>query len=290
MGFKLRKGAFMTWLRRAALTALTLVIGIGLSGVPTASADSAVKPKKSAITVSGAGFGHGRGMSQYGAQQAAKKGLKYSAILNFYYAGTSLTKLSGSKTLRVWITSDNDNSLHVKPASGLRVRDSANRSYVLPTGSKYVRWRITLSGGKRVLSWRNSAGTWVKVKGTKGLDPKRAWYFENTKSNRVTVVLPTGATTYRGKIAARVVSGKLRTVNHVSIQNYLRSVVPAEMPAYWHTEALKAQSVAARTYAEVPCEPCRQEGVRHLRQHCLPGVQRHFGGVPHQQCRGNRNG
>src|SRR5207244_8240418 len=38
-------------------------------------------------------------------------------------------------------------------------------------------------------------------------------------------------------------------VNVLPIEDYLKGVVPAEMPAYWGVEALKAQAIAARTYA-----------------------------------------
>ena len=37
-----------------------------------------------------AGFGHGVGMSQYGAKLLAEEGLDYTAILAHYYPGTSL--------------------------------------------------------------------------------------------------------------------------------------------------------------------------------------------------------
>ena len=38
-------------------------------------------------------------------------------------------------------------------------------------------------------------------------------------------------------------------INHVAIDQYLRGVVPAEMPSSWPAEALKAQAIAARSYA-----------------------------------------
>lgn len=41
----------------------------------------------------------------------------------------------------------------------------------------------------------------------------------------------------------------IRPINSINIENYLRGVVPAEMPALWPKEAVKAQAVAARTYA-----------------------------------------
>lgn len=43
--------------------------------------------------------------------------------------------------------------------------------------------------------------------------------------------------------------GMFDVVNHVMLEDYLRSVVAAEMPKAWPVEALKAQAVAARTYA-----------------------------------------
>lgn len=53
----------------------------------------------------------------------------------------------------------------------------------------------------------------------------------------------------RGDITVRVSSGKLLVLNNVEIEDYLRSVVPAESYASWPLEALKAQTIAARTYA-----------------------------------------
>jgi len=59
-----------------------------------------------------------------------------------------------------------------------------------------------------------------------------------------------GARQYRGVIELGRFGGSgLTAVNVIDIEEYLWSVVPAEMPAGWHPEALKAQAVAARTYA-----------------------------------------
>ena len=55
---------------------------------------------------------------------------------------------------------------------------------------------------------------------------------------------------YRGEFLLTSSSdGQLLVINILDIEDYLRGVVPAEMPASWHEEALKAQAVAARTYA-----------------------------------------
>ena len=45
-------------------------------------------------TLSGSGYGHGIGMSQYGANEMAKRGCGYEEILLHYYTGVTLTDIS----------------------------------------------------------------------------------------------------------------------------------------------------------------------------------------------------
>jgi len=52
-----------------------------------------------------------------------------------------------------------------------------------------------------------------------------------------------------GETIIRVWRWALRRVDRMPLEEYLRGVIPAEMPASWPMEALKAQAVAARTYA-----------------------------------------
>ncbi|MEY4431269.1 MAG: hypothetical protein RLZZ533_1205 [Cyanobacteriota bacterium] len=54
---------------------------------------------------------------------------------------------------------------------------------------------------------------------------------------------------YRGRLQLRLEGNQLQVVNHVPLETYLASVVGSEMPASWPQEALRAQAVAARTYA-----------------------------------------
>jgi len=53
---------------------------------------------------------------------------------------------------------------------------------------------------------------------------------------------------YRGYLRVRLTTTAM-VINHVAVDLYLRGVVPAEMPASWPVEALKAQAIAARSYA-----------------------------------------
>ncbi len=236
--------------RRALLSVgLAAALAAGTVGAATpASADTAVAPKSGSITIEGAGWGHGKGMSQYGAYGAASKGLDYAEILAFYYSGTTLESLPGGNTVRVLITGDTDNALHVRPVAGLRLTDSAGARLTLPTGSRYTKWRITRSGEKRVLAYRSNTGKYVTYK-TK-LTPTRVWYFDNPKTGTVRLEMPSlSIRTYRGKLSMRLSGSGTRTINTVAMEDYLRSVVPAEMPATWSAHAVRAQAVAARTYA-----------------------------------------
>lgn len=54
---------------------------------------------------------------------------------------------------------------------------------------------------------------------------------------------------YRGIFIIKNINGQLVLINKLEIEEYLRGVVPAEMPSSWEYEALKAQAIAARSYA-----------------------------------------
>jgi SpoIID/LytB domain protein len=232
--------------RAAAAVAAGIVLAAG--GAVEARADEPVAPVNSAITVTTLGWGHGVGMSQYGAYGAAKSGLDYAAILAFYYPGTTLDQ-AGPATLRVWIKDDADGQLNVVPAAGLRVKDGDGKVKVLPVkASKYTQWRVQRSGSKRLLYYRNAKGRWVKY--NPKLNAKTLWRVYNPKSKTVQVVLPSGSTrTYRGKLQLSFSGSSAITVNRVGLEDYLRGVVASEMPPNWSPEALRAQAVAARSYA-----------------------------------------
>jgi stage II sporulation protein D len=54
---------------------------------------------------------------------------------------------------------------------------------------------------------------------------------------------------YRGSLILHRARGGLMVVNRLPLDEYVQGVVPSEMPASWHPEALKSQAVAARSYA-----------------------------------------
>jgi SpoIID/LytB domain protein len=209
-----------------------------------AVADSSTTPRSGSFHISGAGFGHGWGMSQYGAYGAAKRGLSWQRILAFYYPRTTRSKLPSTGTIRVWVTADSDGSLTFKPASGATVSDGS-KSYRLPSGSVYDYWRISRSGAGYKLAYKSSGGSW-KSRST-GLGTG-TWKVTST-GGALRLVLPSGSTRgYRGALSLIKRGSSGRTVNTVSMENYVRAVVPSEMPTSWHPNAVRVQAVAARTY------------------------------------------
>jgi len=197
--------------------------------------------------IHGRGFGHGHGMSQYGAQGAAKQGLSTRQILRFYYPGTKVGNVRGP--VRVLITENIGQPTKIVARPGLEVRDLATGTTtdVPSTGraSRATRWRMSGdgSGGTRV-SYRTTAWhVWRTLKGN--------GEFRSTGAP-LTLVLPEGRVTYRGTLRSMAPISRSThriTVNRVSLERYVRGVVPLEMPSSWRPAALRAQAVAARTYA-----------------------------------------
>jgi SpoIID/LytB domain protein len=230
-----------------ATVALTLLSTASLlSPTAAAVADTAVAPTSGSFTVRGSGFGHGHGMSQYGAYGAARKGLTWKQILAFYYPKTDLTSMPTGTRIKVWLTADHDDDLRVKPAAGLRVSDTSGHSYVLPTGPAYSAWRISRSGSGYRLSYRTGAGAFQTQR--TGLSTS-TWSFSSS-AKVLSLVLPSGGTKqYRGSLALVKRGSGGRTVNTVLLEDYVRAVVPAEMPTSWLPDAVRVQAVAARSYA-----------------------------------------
>src|SRR6478672_5573199 len=94
-----------TALAASAAAATVVLAGLGHAAAATV-APSLTVPNKATLTVDGRGFGHGRGLSQYGAEGAARQGLSAAKILRFYYPHTAAGTFRG--TVRVLISSDTD--------------------------------------------------------------------------------------------------------------------------------------------------------------------------------------
>lgn len=203
-----------------------------------------VKPN-STIVVDGKGYGHGKGLSQYGAQGAARQGLSYREIVEFYYPGTSWGTVRGQ--VKVKISRNTSSDLVVRSRDRLRVRSvAAKQTWMLPDNGADL-WRLKTNRKNRtVVQFKRDGARWKRWKAFKGVGQFGA------AGRPITVVTATGDVAYRGRLRAaapRRGSRVRETVNLVSMENYLRGVVPLEMPASWHPEAVRSQAIAARTYA-----------------------------------------
>jgi stage II sporulation protein D len=214
-------------LRSILLTTLLLAV----SAVPAQAA--------SRLTVRGAGFGHGVGMSQYGALGFAQHGASYRDILAHYYTRTTIAKLSEPSQVRILL--DSGNSVRVRGVSAVVGAKSLD-----PAASYRA-----VSGGPGLVSLRAASGAEVgryqaplRLQGAGG---------QFTLLGRQANGVRDGS--YRGVLEVSPSPSGLMAVNAVDLESYIRGVVPAESPSAWPAEALKAQAVAARTYALTTRKP-----------------------------------
>jgi stage II sporulation protein D len=185
------------------------------------------------FTIRGAGFGHGVGMSQYGAMGYATHGWDYKRILGHYYTDTSIGVLDEPRTVRVLLQSVSGSASFTgaSRAGGRKLTPSATYSVRGRAGGQV---QLLKANGREIATFiaplRVTGPGPVTLKGTSGYARRD------------------GA--YRGALEFRPGTfGGINAINAVDVDDYVQGVVPLESPASWPAEALKAQAVAARTYA-----------------------------------------
>jgi stage II sporulation protein D len=183
---------------------------------------------KTTLTITGAGWGHGIGMSQYGAKGYAAAGKSYRFILGHYYTGTQLGRLDSNPDVRVLLASGRSIAVAGVERVGGNLVDPA-QTYTLVAG----RQGVVLRKGKRDLYTGPAVAVQPPLGGT----------------------LLLGGSRYRGSVEFSPVGSSVRAVNVLGLEDYVRGVVPRESPSSWPQEALKAQAVAARTYAIADAAP-----------------------------------
>ncbi|MFD4993422.1 SpoIID/LytB domain-containing protein [Cellulosimicrobium cellulans] len=241
----------MRWSGRLAgvATVVALLVPVGFVAPATAVTtvvERATIPGTGNITLAGRGYGHGIGMSQYGARAAASQGVGYQTILDFYYPGTGRATIANTG-LRVLLMADTDDDVRFVASSGMTATDGNGATRALAiSGASVSQWRIVRTSAG-MAAYGLVSGTW-RAAGS----AMRAPVTVSATAGTIRLIRPDGTQReYRGSLRAidDGASPNLRTVNVVSMESYLRSVVPAESPASWPADALRAQSVAARTYA-----------------------------------------
>ncbi len=242
--------------RRALNAALALSLLASLFVAPVSA--GAAYPS---FQFTGAGYGHGIGLSQYGSKGWAEHGKTGSWIATYYYPGS---KIGTADTRTMYVNLDADanyrstssgyNSGYTRSTWRIRpgfVGGKLKINGVERPDSTYT-FTATTSGGSPAMKVTNSGGTVIGTyTGTLLVEPA------STSQWLLQVVDASGAfdhtyVRYRGRMQVRVnSSGKLKLLNKLSMSEYLKGVIPRETPASWHIEALKAQSIVARSYAYV---------------------------------------
>jgi stage II sporulation protein D len=177
-------------------------------------------------TVKGRGFGHGVGMSQYGAYGYARAGKDYPSILAHYYRGTTLSQAGGPRIVRVLLdVSGGDVGFSGASSACGQALDPA-RTYQAGRSGGSVKLRS--SGGRSLAD----CGRKLRAAG----------------AGRVTIA----GVAYRGAleiVPTESNAGSLNVINAVPVDQYVKGVIPNESPPSWPQAALRAQAVAARSFA-----------------------------------------
>ena len=207
----------------------TLPHALAVALAALACAAALAPPAKAGVSwvVHGRGFGHGVGMSAYGAYGFALEGKDYRYILGYYYRGTSLGTLTGPRVVRVLLDISAGDVGFSRATSACGVSLDPARGYEAHrTGSAVV---LRSSGGKRLAS----CGRKLRAAG------------------RGTIEIA-GVGTYRGALETVPTEsdpGSLNVINALALEQYVKGVMPNEVPPSWPVEELKAQSVAVRSIA-----------------------------------------
>jgi stage II sporulation protein D len=196
---------------------------LGTTTATTAATTTTAAAASTAPTVlafTGHGWGHGLGLSQWGAYGYAKHGWTYDRILAHYYSGTELGEATIA-TVRVLVSSGKAATL--SSTAPWTVTDAAGAKTALVPGA------LKLGAAMRVPA--------------AAAPPEPPLTFTSKQP------LSVNGRAYRGKLVASVDGKTISVVDTVGLEQYVKGVVPAEMPSNWAPEALKAQAVAARSYA-----------------------------------------
>jgi SpoIID/LytB domain protein len=228
---------------------LALALTFGL--IPGAPSPGAKAYPSDSVGIEGHGWGHGRGMGQYGALGYALAGWDWPTILGHYYSNTVDGGIGNPGLFVRLLRLDDHDTIVFDPTGTARVNGAgARRAYM-----------VRLVGANSFAIWASDdcAGGptgWQQI-ATNTAGPIT---ISSLASDGVSSVLQTcevgGNKRYRNDIVVADSGAGQRTLNGVLMDNYLRGVVPAESPASWASlgggsgmNALRAQAVAARSYA-----------------------------------------
>lgn len=235
-----------------------LIFLIALAVSTPASATAVQTPVD--FKLSGAGYGHGVGLSQIGARAKAIAGETSTAILNYYYKDVIIAPIDDSKILRVNIghllstariasasagatiqifNGDIGDTQDVVPLAIVPVRSSLNFSIL---GSTVVPSVVV---GKKTTSLPRNRIFTVRWSGTRYLSGPDA--VVSLTHSSLTSRYRYGQMQFRA-VKASTLGYRLEITNSVRLADeYLWGI--SEVPSSWPAAALEAQAIASRTYA-----------------------------------------
>ncbi len=227
---------------RAAAIGAALAFVLGLTG-PAVTAEAATVP--ATFTFSGSGWGHGLGMSQYGAYGQALEGRTATQILEHYYNPATVATTTQNPELRVQVLAG-VTTVTIALAAGGTYRLALPGGTYLPVSGSVT---FAISGSNVTTT---VAGKTYSRADEFPLEWSGTRYLVGSGTGLVTVPganAGTGGVTYRnGRLLIGVLAGKLNVVNSVRLNTeYLYGL--AEMPSSWPSAALQSQAIAGRTYA-----------------------------------------
>jgi len=237
--------------RLAAGVIAAAVLGAAGAAVPSVIAAPAAGADSN-VTLVGHGFGHGRGMGQWGAQgYAAMKGWTSAQILDHFYGGTVPGTIDENEIVSVRLMGQEGRDLVVTSGApfnvpGIGQVDAGRGVRIHWTGTEFQMFvAYTYCNGDEVPGYNPiyPGGAITSTVADPGNDINRM----------LTICNEDGAghnVSYRGSLRYLLDSGAVHAVNDVTYWQYLRGTVPRESPSSWSPAALEAQAVAARSYAK----------------------------------------
>ncbi|GAA1255156.1 SpoIID/LytB domain-containing protein [Oryzihumus leptocrescens] len=243
-----RPGVRRSRLVGAAVVGAALALGSLVTAGSARASEVYPRPYTGVITVAGHGWGHGHGMSQYGAFGAAQQGLTWQQIIGFYYNNAPVISI-GNPTIRVQLSAPATATTTVTADSSLAASFGSGHTGTMSLVTKEGNGNTIAA--YRVANLGNGTAALQYV-----LSDWKTWKTWKTDPAQINISSSAGALTttssgvYRGELRG-IVSGSssLTSVLALSMDNYLRRVVPSESSASWPLAALQAQAVAARSYA-----------------------------------------
>ncbi|HYZ93196.1 MAG TPA: SpoIID/LytB domain-containing protein [Actinomycetota bacterium] len=185
----------------------------------------------------GLGWGHAVGLSQYGSLEQAKDGRSWKTILTTYYKGASIGTNDVPSAVRVLLAGAVP---QVTVEASSRFSFTSGGTEVAASPGKDGRWIVRQQPAGRFTIYRpNGLPAGAAVSGPVKINYE-PW-------STILTVLETNARYRWGKLELAATGDKIRVIGDLPLERYLRGI--SEVPSSWPTEALRAQAVAARTYA-----------------------------------------